>query len=144
MACPGYRCRHNLTYWANTQYSGIGPGATSYYKGNRYTNIADIKKYVQMVESCASPIAESHTSTPIETACQTAVLNLRRIDGINLKEFKTQTGFDLKELFGESISQNLESGLLKENTDANGAESISLTRKALPIADTVLCDFSMV
>jgi oxygen-independent coproporphyrinogen-3 oxidase len=143
-ARPDYRCQHNLTYWANTQYIGIGPGATSYYKGKRYTNVADIEKYVQATGNGISPIAESHTSTPIETACQTAVLNLRRIEGINLGDFKTQTGFDLKELFGEPISQNLESGLLKEKTDANGIESISLTRSALPIADTVLCDFSMV
>ncbi len=143
-ASPGYRCQHNLIYWANTQYIGVGPGATSYYKGKRHTNIANIIKYVQAIGSGTSTIAESHASTPIETACQTAVLNLRRIEGINLKEFKTQTGFDLKELFCKSISQNLESGLLKEKTDANGIERISLTRKALPIADTVLCDFSMV
>ncbi len=143
-ARPGYRCLHNLTYWANTPYIGIGPGATSYYKGKRHTNIADIIKYVQAIISGTSTIAEFHASTPIETACQTAVLNLRRIEGINLEDFKTQTGFSLKELFGESISQNLESGLLKEETDTNGIERISLTRRALPIADTVLCDFSMV
>ena len=143
-ARPGHKCLHNLIYWTNTQYIGIGPGATSYYKGKRHTNIANIKKYVQAIGSGASPIAESHTSTPIETACETAVLNLRRIEGINLEEFKTQTGFNLKELFDEPISQNLKSGLLKEKTDTNGDERISLTRKALPIADTVLCEFSMV
>ena len=143
-ARPGCQCRHNLTYWANTPYMGIGPGATSYYKGVRYTNIADIKKYTEAIGQGKSPVVESKTSDPLETACETAVLNLRRINGINLDQFNTQTGYDVKKLFADAISQNISDGLLQEITDKQGNRRICLTRKALPIADTVLCDFSAI
>jgi oxygen-independent coproporphyrinogen-3 oxidase len=45
-ARAGRQCRHNLTYWRNEPYLGIGPGATSYVGGVRRTNAADLEAYV--------------------------------------------------------------------------------------------------
>ena len=72
-----------------------------------------------------------------EIACQTAVLNLRRIRGIDLNEFQKQTGFDALELFAEPIASYKNLGLLSVSDD-----NIRLTAEALPIADSVLCDFA--
>ena len=49
-ARPGFECRHNLNYWANAPYLGIGPAAGSYWQGKRTLNIADIKKYIEAIE----------------------------------------------------------------------------------------------
>ncbi|HUT28357.1 MAG TPA: radical SAM family heme chaperone HemW [Sedimentisphaerales bacterium] len=133
----GFECRHNLNYWANGGYIGIGPGASSYLQGTRSTNYADIGKYVEAVRSGASTAATSETLGGLERACETAVLNLRRRCGIDLAQFQRQTGFDAMELFAEPIGTYQERGLMKKE---NGR--VFLTRQALAIADSVLCDFA--
>ncbi|MFZ0033871.1 MAG: radical SAM family heme chaperone HemW, partial [Sedimentisphaerales bacterium] len=138
-AKEGFQCRHNLNYWANGCYTGIGPGATSYLNGTRSTNYPDIRKYVEAVESSQSTVAESETLSGLERACETAVLNLRRCSGIDLAEFKTRTGFDANDLFAAPIRMYQEQGLI--NTEDG---HVFLTRNALAIADSILCDFAAV
>lgn len=138
-ARQGFQCAHNLQYWANNQYIGIGPAAASYYKNNRSTNIANIVQYINKVKSGQPTSTQSETPSPTEIACQTAVLNLRRINGINIDQYKTKTGYDLMELFKQEIENNIKLELI-ELTDG----SLRLTRKALPIADSVLCDFAAI
>ena len=82
---------------------------------------------------------KSETPNRLQVACETAVLNLRRRTGINLAEFKKQTGYEATELFSEPISKYKEMGLI-EQVDGR----LFLTREGLPIADSVLCDFSAV
>jgi len=135
----GFECRHNLNYWANGSYAGIGPGATSYQKGTRSTNFADINKYAQAVTSGASTVESSETLLGRERACETAVLNLRRRCGIDPAEFRSQTGFDPMQLFAEPIRTYQERGLIEKN-----GGRIFLTRQALGIADSILCDFALV
>jgi oxygen-independent coproporphyrinogen-3 oxidase len=136
-AKPGFECKHNLNCWANKPYLGIGPAAGSYWQGKRTLNIADIKKYIDGVERGTTVTAESETPDKIQIAFETAVLNLRRRCGIILDEFEKQTGFDAAKLFAEPISKYTKLGLM-EATDGR----LFLTRGALPIADSVLCDFS--
>ena len=135
----GFQCRHNLNYWANGSYIGIGPGATSYLHSQRSTNYPDINKYTEAVKSNQSTIAECETLNDIERACETAVLNLRRRYGIDLAEFKTLTDFDAEELFESPIRMNKEQGLINTSDGR-----IFLSRGALAIADSVLCDFAAV
>ena len=136
-AKPGFECRHNLNYWANNPYLGIGPAAGSYWNRKRTLNIADIKKYIEAIEQGKNVTAESETPDDIQIACETAVLNLRRRCGIILDEFKKQTGFDAAKLFAEPIGRYKKLGLIRTTS-----KRLCLTQKALPIADSVLCDFS--
>jgi oxygen-independent coproporphyrinogen-3 oxidase len=136
-AKPGFECKHNLNYWANKPYIGIGPAAGSYWQGERTLNIADIKKYIEAIEQGTTVTDESETPDNTQIACETAVLNLRRRCGIILDEFEKQTGFDAMKLFAEPIGRYRKLGLIET---AEG--QLFLTRDALPIADSVLCDFS--
>ncbi len=130
-AKPGFECRHNLTYWKNDFYLGVGPAACSYIEGRRIENINDIEKYIAQKKTVITK------TSPLDAASQTAVLGLRLIKGINLTEYKQKTGFDIFELFKSSLDKNLKSNLLRLKNDC-----LSLTKTALPIADSVLCDFS--
>jgi oxygen-independent coproporphyrinogen-3 oxidase len=135
----GFECMHNLNYWANGSYVGIGPDATSYLQETRSTNFADIDKYVRAVTSGQSTVESSETISDLERACETAVLNLRRRRGIDLAQFKSQTGYDALELFAEPIRRYQKLGLIDKSPG-----NVSLTRRALGIADSVLCDFALV
>jgi len=138
-ARDGFMCGHNLNYWANGSYIGIGPGATSYLQGTRSKNYADISKYAEAVRSGTSTVESSETLVGQEQACETSVLNLRRRCGIDLLEFKTRTGFDAMQLFAEPIRTYQKLGLI--NTDHG---RVFLTRQAFGIADSILCDFAAV
>jgi oxygen-independent coproporphyrinogen-3 oxidase len=136
-ARSGFECRHNLTYWANRPWIGIGPAAASYWQGIRTTNVSDVRSYLDVVERGQRPVVETETPDVRETACQTAILNLRRVKGINLREFRQQTGFGALELFAEPIARYKSLGLI-----AATADSVHLTADALSIADSILCDFA--
>jgi oxygen-independent coproporphyrinogen III oxidase len=136
-ARSGFECRHNLVYWANRPWIGIGPAAASYWQGTRSTNVSDIYSYIDTVRKDEKPVVETQTPDALETACQTAILNLRRIKGIDLCEFRNQTGFDALKLFAQPIGHYRTLGLIKV-----ASESIRLTANAFPIADSILCDFS--
>ena len=138
-ARPGRQCCHNLRYWANDEHVGVGPSAASYQGGRRSKNIADIDAYVQAIESCSPATIEQHQLDKLGTACETAVLNLRRVEGIELSRYKETTGFDLFELFEEPIERYRSLGLLSAQ-----AGRLRLTRLGMPIADSVLVDFAVV
>jgi oxygen-independent coproporphyrinogen-3 oxidase len=137
-ARPGFACRHNLGYWANRPYHGVGPSAASHIDHKRCTRIADIRRYIETIENDLDPVAETQETTPLEFACETAVLNLRRIRGIDRAEFRATTGYDVMDLFAGVIADGVDRGLLEADA------GIRLTRRALPIADSVLCDFSSI
>lgn len=135
-ACPGFACRHNLRYWDNRPWIGLGPSAASWFAGRRTMNASDINKYMSAIRQGQFAHEEIQSPSPVEVACETAVLNLRKIAGINRNIFQQQTGFDPLDLFSVPIRKYTALGLLE--TDALG---IRLTRTGLPIADSILCDF---
>jgi len=136
-ARPGYECRHNLGYWANRPFVGIGPGAASYRQGSRTANDPDIERYIAALESGGKIPGEVQSIRAADIVCETAVLNLRRRAGIDLAAFRQGTGHDAIRTFAAPIRRYRDLGLL-EVTD----RSIRLTEQALPIADSILCDFA--
>jgi oxygen-independent coproporphyrinogen-3 oxidase len=133
----GFECRHNLGYWANRPFVGLGPGAASWWQGCRTTNVPDIKCYLAAVESGADVPRQVQPVDPDDVICETAVLSLRLRAGIDLANFRCRTGRDALRTFAGPIRRYRELGLL-EVTD----RAVRLTPRALPIADTILCDFA--
>lgn len=136
-ARPGLACQHNLGYWLNRPFIGIGPSAASYWRGRRTLNAADIHEYVAAMETGRDAIVEIVVPTEIDRVCETAVLNLRMRDGIHLERFARDTGHDALGTFAEPIRLHQGLGLIRVDAGA-----VRLTAEALPIADSVLCDFA--
>ncbi|MCE5185190.1 MAG: radical SAM family heme chaperone HemW [Planctomycetaceae bacterium] len=136
-ARPGFECLHNMRYWKNRPVVGIGPAAASWYKGRRTGNVAEIAEYVQTIEAGRFAYKEEQTPTPEQIARETAILNLRTLEGIDLAGFERQTGFNALDLFKEAIATHTASGLLEQTPT-----HLRLTEKGLSFADTVACDFA--
>jgi oxygen-independent coproporphyrinogen-3 oxidase len=136
-ARPGYACKHNLGTWENRPYLGVGPSAASSSGTTRTQNLSDIETYVTAVESGKSPVAECVHTSPTDRICETAVLNLRTRHGIDIRRFRQVTGQDPHVLFAAPIQMHRQQGLLTIEQNR-----IFLTTQALPIADSVLCDFA--
>ena len=136
-ARDGFRCEHNIGYWKCAEYIGIGPAAASYWQKKRTTNIADIKKYIEGIQAGQKVADECVPIGPEDAACEAMVLGLRMIDGVDLGEFEECTGYNAEKVFGEVIERHLQGGMLQKT-----AGRIRLTKRALAVADRVLCDFA--
>jgi len=83
-ARPGHECRHNLMYWANGEYVGVGPGAVSYVNGWRTTKTRRPAEYIRRVRERAVLVEEGErVSWPVSVA-ETLVLGLRTRAGVDV------------------------------------------------------------
>ena len=89
-AKPGYESLHNLTYWRNERYYGVGLGASGYVDNIRYTNTKNLKKYLahQFVDI-------KEVVSKIDDINYQIMLNLRTNEGLDLSLFKTKYDIDL-------------------------------------------------
>lgn len=136
-AKEGYESAHNLNYWDNNPYIGLGPSAASYIDGVRTRNVSDVKEYIDRLNS-GKPITEfSEKLSPIKSAKETAAFKIRVKNGIDFNWFKGKTGFDLQELEKKALPGLLEDGLIKYKRDGDSLTGIALKRKGFLFCDTV-------
>jgi oxygen-independent coproporphyrinogen-3 oxidase len=135
-AKPGFRSRHNEVYWAGKPFFGFGPGAARYAAGRRELNHRSVTTWINRVLAGRSPIAESEELPAEGRARELIMLNLRRCAGLDLCEFREQTGFDFCQLAGEALPRHLGQELLEE---CNG--HVRLTREGRFLADTVFAEY---
>ena len=135
-ARPGAECRHNLAYWHNLPYLGIGPSAAGLVDGVRYKNIADVDEYTRGVLAGVSPRAEEERRTTEQRARETAMLELRLRAGINRAAFAERYGSDPVDFFAETVDRNVARGLIEVNET-----HVRLTRRGLLLGDTVMAEF---
>ena len=91
-ARPGRASRHNLVYWTQGEYAGIGAGAHGYLAGMRSWNEKLPRTYI---ERASEPVAGSERLDPAASADEWLVLRLRLIAGIDIAEAEAITGRDL-------------------------------------------------
>jgi oxygen-independent coproporphyrinogen-3 oxidase len=136
-ARPGHECRHNLVYWANDAYFGVGLGAARYVEGVRSVNTREMSAYLKRIEAGEPATGPTETLDPEGRARESAVLMLRRTAlGIDRQDFNRRTGFDLDALAGPALTRSVSRGLLEDD-----GRRVRLTREGLFLADSVLCEF---
>ena len=134
-ALPGCESRHNSSYWNDTPYIGCGAAAHSYNGTSRQWNIADVKEYINGIES-DSPIFEIEELTEEERYNDTILTRLRTAKGIPLEWMKEKFCTRLNRHMLRVAEREIALGNLKE---ANGY--LSLTEKGIFISDAVIREF---
>ena len=81
-AKPGYACRHNLLYWTNGEYLGLGPSAQSYLDGLRFGSVADLAVYNTSLMENRLPIQDRERLSEEEQLRDAVIFGLRLIQGI--------------------------------------------------------------
>lgn len=136
-ARPGHESRHNLVYWANEAYFGVGVGAASYVRGVRSVNTRDLPAYLRRIEAGDLATGPSETLEPEDRARETAILMLRRTAiGLDRADFLARTGFDIEQLAGPAIERYQAAGYLEVDADR-----LRLSREGIFVADRVLAEF---
>lgn len=107
----GQACRHNLQYWRNRPYLGLGAGAHGYADGTRYANVLAPAVFIQRVANGAprpfplSPaVATAQTVSAEEAMNDTVLLGLRLLhEGVNLADFAARHGVSALTHFGKTL-----------------------------------------
>ena len=90
----GYHSRHNIIYWENKEYIGIGASSVSYIDHIRIKRVEDVRRYIRLIKEKKSPVVFEERLNSFERAKETAALNIRMKKGINFSEFEKKTDFN--------------------------------------------------
>jgi len=122
-ARPGRRCRHNLIYWRNGEYLGLGAGAHSFLNGMRFSTVLLPNRYIELVEGSATPdangahamrhLAGGEQVTAEISMADTLILGLRLTDGIDVAAFRQRYGQSVEERHGALIEEFVGHGMLE-------------------------------
>lgn len=149
-AKPGFRSRHNLAYWLNQPYLGVGPGAHSSMTGRRFANIKSPRRYISAITSAnvsgdllVTPIDQGEIAvdfvevTSFEMAMsETMMLGMRLSDGVRKSEFERRFGISVSDVYGQEICKLVSTGLIEEDGDR-----IRLTRHGKLLGNNVFESF---
>lgn len=134
-AVPGRECRHNLNYWHNGLYVGLGPGAVSAFGGQRRAAMADLAAYCQHVAAGQAVWEEVERLDPEAAFRETVIMGLRLITGVSLAELRQRFGIDLPEYYGVTLHR-----LLAQELVAIREGCLVLTCNGLPLANQVMAE----
>ncbi len=151
---PGYESRHNMVYWTGGQYIGLGIGAASYFKGERFNNIKNMDDYIEicedireeltkdtdrvrLYESAASILRKDVQTIYIESRMEEFMyLGLRMINGISRQEFQDRFSRDVFEIYGDVINKYAEQGFIAVDDNR-----VRLTDRGIDVSNYILADF---
>ena len=128
---PDFESRHNLMYWDNAEYYGIGAGASGYVNGVRYKNHGPIRHYLNAVEEGNARITEEHLSQK-EQMEEEMFLGLRKKSGVSMARFEEKFGRSFDGLYGETVRDLVQQGLMQIEGDR-----VRMTKRGLFLGDTV-------
>jgi oxygen-independent coproporphyrinogen-3 oxidase len=132
LARPGFESRHNLNYWANGYYLGLGVSAHGYLPGRRTENPRDLAAYL------ADPIGHQTTTpvTPEDRLEEALMLGLRRRDGVEIAAIEAEFGISFEARYGPILKKYAPEGWL---TLTDGR--LRLSRSAIPLSNELLSEF---
>ena len=148
-AIPGRESRHNLIYWRNRPFLGVGPGAHSYLDGHRFHNIRSPREYIRRLESGEPgprsgvrlfegiPVVEA--AEPVDRSlemAETMMMGLRLDTGVQMAGFAARFGESPGESYGEVIEELEDDGLLE-----TGSDRIVLTPRGRLLGNEVFSRF---
>lgn len=116
-AKSGFESRHNLSYWQDVPYLGLGAAAHSYLEGQRYENVHEIPLYIEGIRSGKGVRREEEPVTRAIAMEEFAFLALRTAKGIDKRRFAEKFGVTLAEVYAEPIAKLRQQGLLAEEGD---------------------------
>ena len=137
-ARPGCACRHNLKYWRNEPYIGVGPSAVGWDGRVRYRNVPDERRYVNMINQSGDAETESETIDTSTLIHEMILMQLRLVEGICLAAFRRRIGVDALALFAEPLRRLTEIGVIGVSDT-----HLALTRKGRLVADAVMTELAV-
>lgn len=135
-ARSGFESCHNLKYWQNKSYLGLGAAAHSYDGVQRFANTMDVKAYIRKIGVGESPCVEREfldKEIQMEEFC---FLALRMTEGISIKTFNESFACDFFDIYGKVVE------VLQKKQLISVTESyVYLTELGMKYGNQVFCEF---
>ena len=144
-ALPGYECRHNIGYWDQIPYIGLGLSAASMircpdnntgYFSVRWTNPTSLTDYYEMLDHPECYEKRREIVTPAEARFETVMLSLRMTSGMRRSRFARLHGNPPEHWYGSVLTRMEKQGLMVMEND-----SWRLTRRGMDIQNSILLEF---
>lgn len=132
-AREGYCCRHNLHYWHNHNYLGLGAGAVSGWHGLRITSEAIPGFFIRRLKTGGHPVTGAEGLCRQAGFRETVIMGLRLIKGISIEDMEKRFGISPLAYYGGDLTSLLDTGFIEIKGDR-----LRLTEKGLPVANQIL------
>jgi oxygen-independent coproporphyrinogen-3 oxidase len=145
-ARPGRQCRHNLAYWHNADWLGLGAGAHSHLDNERFSDVANPRRYIELVNetwstqtttvagstragalagavvravavSAMRQVTFREQAEPAREMAETVILALRLREGLSLTAFEQRFGVSFESVYAGPLRETLALGLTERNGD---------------------------
>lgn len=131
----GFFCRHNLGYWHNGIYLGLGPGAVSSIAGRRYRIPPGIERYHRLAVHGQQVWHEEEELDREAAFRESVIMGLRMLRGVSAGRLRRRYRLDLHTHYGPVLERLVAQGLLRWR-----GERLSLTARGLPLANQVMAE----
>ena len=135
-AKQGYMCRHNAGYWQRREYLGFGLGASSLYRGMRFSNTRRMQEYLKESRNPDQIRKDVTVLLRNERIEEFMFLGLRMTEGISEKKFEENFDVRLMDVYGDILQKYEETGFM-EHIETKWR----LTRKGIHVSNHILADF---
>lgn len=132
-AKKGFESKHNTDCWKQKEYIGVGLSAHSYMNKTRYSNTANLSKYLEN----SNQYREIHEIQSIEDEQnEFMLLGLRKLEGVNIQEFKNKFILNPIYIYRKQLDKLAKNKLIEIDTNY-----IKLTNKGIDLANLVWEEF---
>lgn len=132
----GYECNHNIIYWKCEEYLGLGPGASGYIDGVRYSNVEALNEYFGHIDSENKPICDKNILEVKDKIEEKIFMGLRMNEGIYFNDFAKEFNINFKEKY-KGIMEKLRNNNLIDYDD----KIMYLTQKGIEVSNSVFIEF---
>jgi oxygen-independent coproporphyrinogen-3 oxidase len=126
-AKPGFRSRHNSSYWKGEKYLGLGPSAHSYNGNERRWNIANNSLYIKSIAKNEVQ-RETEILTPAQKLNEYIMISLRTMEGMDLNKLERQFGVKERERVEKQIQKFISNDLMKLNNSFARLTDVGMLR----------------
>lgn len=135
---PNFESKHNMNCWNQHDYFGFGLSAHSYYDGIRYSNIDNLKQYIDNIKNDASiyNVIFHEKQDKAQMMKEYMLIGLRKIEGVKISNFKNKFVENPIYVFRNQLNKLISEDLIEISED-----NIKLTDKGLDLANIVWIEF---
>lgn len=134
-ARPGYECEHNINYWKNGTYLGMGAGAVSGLNNMRISHVLDPDQYRILITDGKPPFAGAECLCRDARFRETVIMGLRMTGGIDMTDIESRFGLTPSGYYGPILKKLIGRDLLEIS-----GNHLRLTERSLPVANQVLSE----
>uniref|UniRef100_UPI004056A9CE radical SAM family heme chaperone HemW n=1 Tax=Candidatus Electrothrix sp. TaxID=2170559 RepID=UPI004056A9CE len=134
-AQPGYQCRHNINYWQNGEYLGLGAGAVAFFNKTRFTAIANAEQFCARLEKGQEVWMEKEKLDREAAFRETVIMGLRMTAGVSLAALTDHFDLNAESYYGETLHRLIRQGMVRI---VQGR--LQLTAQGFLLANTVMAE----